>query len=274
MVCIFTFLGSAKREDCRPVTPPSPNPGAGIFVRRARKPRALWPVDVAMVFLSLVRELRHYPRAVAAVTAVAVAIGLVAAFRVTRGWGSRAGARSWDTPAPPRCSTPRSRRPAGTAGGTTNPSREPRRAPRRPHDAVSAPRADRRPSRHPARAPAHATADEPPHKRLTNPEVSRATVEEVDREAYIMRVGVSALVEGASPIIGVDVRAPDPRAPRGSPTQRSRPSGRTSTRPRRAPAARRRSRSAWSPRPVAGDRRPVAGVGLLAAVLFSWSAVR
>jgi hypothetical protein len=47
-------------------------------------------------------------------------------------------------------------------------------------------------------------------RRLTLPEVSRATVGTGDREASLLRVGVTPLLEGESPIIGIDVRAPDP----------------------------------------------------------------
>jgi hypothetical protein len=47
-------------------------------------------------------------------------------------------------------------------------------------------------------------------QRLTKREVLRTTVSEDDPEASILRVGVNPLLEGENPIIGIDVRAPDP----------------------------------------------------------------
>jgi len=46
--------------------------------------------------------------------------------------------------------------------------------------------------------------------RLTQREVLRTTVADDDSEASILRVGVNPLLEGENPIIGIDVRAPDP----------------------------------------------------------------
>jgi hypothetical protein len=46
-------------------------------------------------------------------------------------------------------------------------------------------------------------------RRLTVAEVTRLSVDEGDPRASILRVGVTELAEGESPIIAVDVRAPD-----------------------------------------------------------------
>lgn len=164
-----------------------------------------------MSVLSLVRELRRYPRAVAAVTALAVAVGLLATFRVTSGLGlesrrqevgyARAAAvvdtlRSQAVDAP-------------TGGGaiTTLANRAVLLADLMTRSPLREEIADR------AGVPRdHLLTQRPMNgreQRLTIPEVSRATVDEGDPDAYILHVGVNQLVEGESPIIGVDVRAPD-----------------------------------------------------------------
>lgn len=167
-----------------------------------------------MPVLSLARELRRYPRAVAAVTALAVAVGLLATFRVGSGLeienrrqelGYARAAALVDTQKSQAVHAP-------VAGGTIGMLAD--------RAVLLADLMTRSPLREEIgdRAgvpPGHLLTRRPMNgreQRLTMPEVSRATVGEGDPEAYILHVGVNELIEGQSPIIGVDVRAPDAAA--------------------------------------------------------------
>jgi hypothetical protein len=170
-------------------------------------------VHVVMAFLSLVRELRQFPRAVAVVAALAIVAGLLTAFRIS-GLGLESkryeagyarGAAVVDTL---RSQTVDSAPQGGSITALTD------------HAVLLADLMTRSPLREEiaARAgipPGHLLTERPMNlleKRLTNREVSQSTVTAADRDAYVMRVGANPLVEGSSPIIGIDVRAPDPRA--------------------------------------------------------------
>jgi hypothetical protein len=165
-----------------------------------------------MAFLSLVRELRQFPRAVAVVTALALIVGLLATFRVS-GFGLES--RRYDAgyaQAAAIVDTRPSQAVASDAQGGMI-------APLTDHATLLADLMTRSPLREEiadrAGIPRTRLLTERPmnllERRLTNNEVSRATVTAGDRDANIMRVGVNPLVEGESPIIGVDVRAPDPQ---------------------------------------------------------------
>lgn len=160
---------------------------------------------------SLLRELGRRPRAVAAVVALSLAVAFLATFRVTPGGiESRRYEVGYARAAAIVDTRPSQAVDADAAGGaiaelmnravliadlmTRSPLRE------EIADRAGVPR-DQLLTQRPMNLL---------EKRLTLPEVSRATVEEGDREASLLRVGVNPLLEGESPIIGIDVRAPDP----------------------------------------------------------------
>lgn len=165
-----------------------------------------------MSFASLLRELRQFPRALAAVAALSVAVGLVATFRVTPGPGLES--RRYEVGyarAAALVDTRRSQAIDAVAGGGSITGLADRAVlladlmTRSPLRGEIADRAGIPPDELLTRRPMNGL-----ERRLTLPEVSRATVDEGDREATLMHVAVNPLVEGESPIIGVEVRAPDP----------------------------------------------------------------
>lgn len=160
---------------------------------------------------SLLRELGRYPRVMAAVAALSLAVGFLALFRVTAGGlESRRYEVGYARAAAVVDTRPSQAVDALAAGGaitelmnravliadlmTRSPLRE------EIADRAGVPR-DRILTQRPMNLL---------EKRLTLREVSRAAVEEGDREASLLRVGVNPLLEGENPIIGIDVRAPDP----------------------------------------------------------------
>ena len=165
-----------------------------------------------MAFLSLVRELRQFPRAVAVVTTLALIIALLATFRVS-GFGleSRRYDAGYAQAAAVVDTRPSQTVASDSQGGMI--------APLTDHAVLLADLMTRSPLRQEiadrAGVPRTQLLIERPmnllEKRLTNQEVTGATVTPGDRDASVMRVGVNPLVEGESPIIGIDVRAPDPQ---------------------------------------------------------------
>jgi hypothetical protein len=164
-----------------------------------------------MALSSLLRELGRHPRAVAAVVALSLAVAFLATFRVTPGGiESRRYEVGYARAAAIVDTRPSQAVDADAAGGaiaeltnravliadlmTRSPLRE------EIADRAGVPR-DQLLTQRPMNLL---------EKRLTLPEVSRATVDEEDREANLLRVGVNPLLEGESPIIGIDVRAADP----------------------------------------------------------------
>jgi hypothetical protein len=159
---------------------------------------------------SIVGRLRGSPRAVALVVVLAVAAGVLTDFRITSGGVESRRTEVGYAQAAALVDTIPSQAVDSTAGGaaiaelrnrailladlmTRSPLRE-KIADRAgvPHD--------------------HIITQRPMNgleRRLTLKEVTRATVGENDREAYLLRIGVNDLVEGENPIIGIDVRAPD-----------------------------------------------------------------
>jgi hypothetical protein len=159
---------------------------------------------------SLARELRRHPRAVAAVVALSVAVGLLGTFRVTSdGLESRRQEVGYARAAAV-VDTTRSQAVDAKSNGSTITVLADRAV-------VLADLMTRSPMREEiaqrAGVPLEQFLVQRPmngrEQRLTIPEVSRAKVGEGDRDAFILHVGVNPLVEGASPIIGIDVRAPD-----------------------------------------------------------------
>ena len=163
-----------------------------------------------MAFPSLLRELGRYPRAVAAVVALSLAVGFLVMFRVGPGGiESRHYEVGYARVAAVVDTRPSQAVDAIAAGSaiaelmnravliadlmTRSPLREEI--------------ADR------AGVPREELLTERPmnllEKRLTQREVLRTTVSADDPEASILHVGVNPLLEGESPIIGIDVRAAD-----------------------------------------------------------------
>jgi len=160
---------------------------------------------------SLLRELRRHRRAVAAVVTLSLAVGFVALFRVGPGGiESRRHEVGYARAAAVVDTRPSQAVDALQAGGaiaelmnravliadlmTRSPLRE------EIADRAGVPREELLTQR-----PMNLL-----EKRLTQREVLRTTVSEDDPEASLLRVGVNPLLEGENPIIGIDVRAPDP----------------------------------------------------------------
>ncbi len=165
-----------------------------------------------MSFPALLRELRRYPRILAAIALLALAVGFLTGFRVTGGPGleSRRYDVGYARAAAVVDTRPSQAVDAQAAGGGI--------AELRNRAVLIADVMTRSPLREQIADRAGVPRDEllmqrPMNlleKRLTQPEVSRATVGEGDREASLVLVAVNPLLEGENPIIGIDVRAPDP----------------------------------------------------------------
>jgi hypothetical protein len=164
-----------------------------------------------MAFTSVLRELPRYPRALTAVGVLALAVGFLAMFRVGPGGiESRHYEVGYARAAAVVDTRPSQTVDALQAGGaiaelmnravliadlmTRSPLRE------EIADRAGVPREELLTQR-----PMNLL-----EKRLTQREVVRTTVAEGEPEASILRVGVNPLLEGENPIIGIDVRAPDP----------------------------------------------------------------
>jgi hypothetical protein len=162
---------------------------------------------------SRVQELLRHPRALAAVVGLSLAVGLLASFRVgPSGVESRRAEVGYARAAAVVDSQPSQAVDAGAGGGwiaaltdravlladlaTRSPLRE------EIADRAGVPR-DRLIVQRPMNLL---------EKRLTHPEVTHTSVEAGNRQATILHVAVNPLVEGKSPIVGVDVRAPDARS--------------------------------------------------------------
>jgi hypothetical protein len=166
-----------------------------------------------MSFDSLVRELRTYPRAIAVVAAVSVLVGLLWVVRISPGGIETRRYEVGYARAAAVVDTRPSQVIDSTAGGSSIAELTNRaklladlmtRSPLREEiaDRAGIPRSQLLTQR-----PMNGL-----EKRLTLPEVTQARVGEHDRDASILHAGVNFLVEGESPIIGVDVRAPDPES--------------------------------------------------------------
>ncbi len=166
-----------------------------------------------MAFLSFVRELRQFPRALAAVTALAILVALLATYRVSGlGLESRRyevgyarAAALIDTSPSQAVDAPQG---GGGIGELTN--RAVLVADLMTRDPLRNEIADRA-----GIARSTLLTQRPMNgleRRLTLHEVSRATVTTNDRDASLLRVAVNPLLEGENPIIGVDVRGPTPAA--------------------------------------------------------------
>jgi hypothetical protein len=164
-----------------------------------------------MSFFAVVYELRRFPRAIALAALVALAVGLLMSFRISGlGLESRHYEIGYARAAALLDTNPSQAVDGLGAGGSIGEITN--RAVLLADLTTRAPLRDEIADR--AGVPRDHLLTERPmnglERRLTLPEVSRATVASGDRDAYLMRVAVNPLLEGENPIIGVEVRAPTP----------------------------------------------------------------